>query len=84
MNILLSMLMNLAICMKDPKAFCDTLKEKYKLKLKEVGPISYHLGCGYTRDEDGTIVADPRKYVGKILVHKKKCLVANQRRPEHY
>ena len=28
---------DLAICMKDPKAFCDTLKEKYKLKLKGVG-----------------------------------------------
>ena len=30
---------DLAICMKDPKAFCDTLKEKYKLKLEGVGPI---------------------------------------------
>ena len=50
-----------------PKAFCDTLKEKYKLKAEGVGTISYHLGCGYTRDEDGTLVADPRKYVGKIL-----------------
>ena len=39
----------------------------YKLKLKGVGPINYHLGCGYTRDEDGTLVADPRKYVEKIL-----------------
>ena len=58
---------DLAICMKDPKAFCDTLKENYKLKLKGVGPINYHLGCGYTRDEDGTLVADPRKYVEKIL-----------------
>ena len=58
---------NLAICMEDPKSFCDTLKEKYKLKLKGVGPINYHLGCGYTRDEDGTLVADPRKYVEKIL-----------------
>ena len=36
---------DLAICIKDPKAFCDTLKEKYKLNLKGVGPISYHLGC---------------------------------------
>ena len=43
------------------------LKEKYKLKLKGVGPINYHLRCGYTRDEDGTLVADPRKYVEKIL-----------------
>ena len=47
---------DLAICMKDPPAFCDTLKENNKLKLKGVGPHSYHLGCGYTRDEDGTLV----------------------------
>ena len=46
-----------------PRAFCDTLKEKYKLKLKGVGPISYHLGCGYTRDEDGTLASDPRKSI---------------------
>ena len=58
---------DMAICMKDPNSFCDTLKEKYKLKLKGVGPINYHLGCGYTRDEDGTLVSDPRKYVEKIL-----------------
>ena len=35
--------------------------------MKGVGPISYHLGCGYTRDEDGALVADPRKNVEKIL-----------------
>ena len=75
---------DLAICMKDPKAFCDTLKEKYKLKLKGVGPISYHLGCGYTRDEDGTLVADPRKYVEKNLESYEKCFITNQRRPEHH
>ena len=58
---------DLAICVKDPQVFCDTLQQDYKLKLKGVGPLSYHLGCGYTRDEDGTLVADPRKYVDKIL-----------------
>ena len=58
---------DLAICMKDPKSFCNTLKQKYKLKLNQTGPISYHLGYGYTRDEDGTLVADPRRYVEKIL-----------------
>ena len=47
---------DLAICMKDLQAFCDTLKETYKLKLKGVGPINYHFGCGCTRDEDGTLV----------------------------
>ena len=54
-----------AICMQDPQSFCDTLKEVYELKLKGVGPLSYHLGCGYTRDEDGTLAADSRKYVDK-------------------
>ena len=70
--------------MKDPKAFCDMLKEKYKQKLKGAGPISNHLGCGYTRDEDGTLVADQRKYDEKSLSRMKKCLVANQRRPEQH
>ena len=35
---------DLAIYMEDPKSFCD--------KLRGVAPINYHLGCGYTRDED--------------------------------
>ena len=30
--------------MEDPKSFCD--------KLREVAPINYHLGTGYTNDED--------------------------------
>ena len=41
---------DLTICMKDSQAFCDTLKEEYKLKLKTAGPLCYHLGYGYTRD----------------------------------
>ena len=74
---------DLAICMKDPKSFCDTLKEKYKLKLKGVGPINYHLGCGYTRDEDRTLVVDPRKNAEKILESYGKTLEKNQGRPRH-
>ena len=35
--------------------------------MKGFGPISYHLGCGYTSDEDGTLVADPRKYDETLL-----------------
>ena len=46
---------DLATCMQDPQAFCDTVKEKYKLELKGVGPISYHLGLEI---EDGTLVAE--------------------------
>ena len=75
---------DLAICKTDPQTFCDTLKEEYKLKLKAVRPLSYHFGCGYTRDEDGTHVADPRKYVGKILESYEKMFGRSQTRPEYH
>ena len=58
---------NLAIAAKDPQAFCNELKKKYNLKLKGVGPLEYHLGCTYNKDPDGTLAADPRRYVNKIL-----------------
>ena len=58
---------DLAIAAKDPQAFCNELKKRYNLKLKGVGPLEYHLGCTYKRDPDGTLAADPRRYVNKIL-----------------
>ena len=58
---------DLEIAAKDPQAFCHELKEKYNLKLKGVGPLEYHLGCTYKKDPDGTLAADPRRYVNKIL-----------------
>ena len=58
---------DLAIAAKDPQAFCNKLKKKYNLKLKGVGPLEYHLGCTYKKDPDGTLAADPRRYVNKIL-----------------
>ena len=58
---------DLAIAAKNPKEICDTFTEKFKFKLKGVGPIAYHLGCTYKREPDGTLVGDPRRYVEKIL-----------------
>ena len=58
---------DLAIATKDPQAFCNELKKKYNLKLKGVGPLEYHLGCTYKKDPDGTLAADARRYVNKIL-----------------
>ena len=63
---------DLAIAAKDPQAFCNELKKKYNLKLKGVGPLEYHLGCTYKKDPDGTLAADPRRYVNKILVSYKR------------
>ena len=58
---------DLAIAAKDPQAFCNELKKRYNLKLKGVGPLEYHLGYTYKKDPDGTLAADPRRYVNKIL-----------------
>ena len=58
---------DLAIAAKDPQAFCNELKKRYNLKLKGVGSLEYHLGCTYKKDPDGTLAADPRRYVNKIL-----------------
>ena len=58
---------DLAIAAKDPQAFCHELKKRYNLKLKGVGPLEYHPGCTYKKDPDGTLAADPRRYVNKIL-----------------
>ena len=58
---------DLAIAAKDPQPFCNELKKKYNLKLKGVGPLEYHLGCTYKKDPNGTLAADSRRYVNKIL-----------------
>ena len=43
---------DLAIAAKDPQAFCNELKKKC---------------CTYKKDPDGTLAADPRRHVNKIL-----------------
>ncbi|KAL7570277.1 hypothetical protein ACA910_020698 [Epithemia clementina (nom. ined.)] len=58
---------DLAIAAKDPAEICQILRDKFKFKLKEDGPLEYHLGCGYWRDPDGTLVADPKKYIEKMM-----------------
>jgi hypothetical protein len=58
---------DLAIAAKDCSQICDTLRDKCGFKLKGVGELTYHLGCDYLRDPDGTLVATPKKYIKKIL-----------------
>ena len=75
---------DLAIVAKDPEAFCNELKKKYNLKLKGVGPLEYHLGCTYKKDPDGTLAADPRRYVNKILESYERMFKENQESPGHH
>ncbi len=54
---------DLAIASKDCESIVETLKSKYGLKLKGDGPLSYHLGCDYIKDPDGTLIASPKRYI---------------------
>jgi hypothetical protein len=58
---------DLALAMKGPEAFVKILREKYKYKLKGVGPINYNLGAEYTRDKDGTLAQGSGRYIEKMI-----------------
>ena len=58
---------DLAIGMKDPKEFITILEQKYKFKTKGSGPISFHLGMNFSRDEDGTLCITATKYIEKMM-----------------
>jgi hypothetical protein len=58
---------DLAMAMDDPKAFLDILITKYNFKLKGSGEISFHLGCDFFCDEDGTLCMKPEKYISKMV-----------------
>ena len=58
---------DLAIASKSPKAIADELMNTHQLKLKGTGPISFHLGCDFFRDDEGVLSYAPRKYIEKII-----------------
>jgi hypothetical protein len=52
---------DLAIAMKNPKELIDILENHHKFKLKGTGPISFHWGMDFTRDDDNTLCISPTK-----------------------
>jgi Reverse transcriptase (RNA-dependent DNA polymerase) len=58
---------DLLIAAVNPEAIVKELSEKHKFKLKGVGPLTYHLGCDYFRDQDGTLCCGPKKYITKLI-----------------
>ena len=64
---------DLLIVFEKPQQIIQDLKEKFKLKIKGNGPLEYHLGCVFKPDKDGTLSAQPTKYINKILESYKKC-----------
>ena len=58
---------DLAIAAKDPAGIITQLQETYKLKLKGIGELKFHLGCDFFRDPDKTLCYGPKKYIEKML-----------------
>ena len=57
---------------EEPQKINQDLKEKFKFKIKGDGQLEFHLGCDYKLDKDGTLVAQPIRYINKIIESYKK------------
>jgi hypothetical protein len=58
---------DLCLGMLDPKSFTDTLQKKYNFKLKGTGPIDFHLGQSFSRNDDGEMEISAKCYVDKMI-----------------
>ena len=58
---------DLLIVSRNCQAVIDMLTNDCNFKLKGTGPINFHLGCDFFRDEDGNLCYAPKKYIEKAL-----------------
>jgi hypothetical protein len=58
--------------MKDSKELTDILEKQHKFKLKGTGPISFHLGMDFTREDDNNLCISPNKYIDKLVKNYEK------------
>ena len=57
------------ITCNDPKSTIDILTKKHYFKLKGTCPISYHLGCDFGLDDDGTLNSVPKKCIETTIYY---------------
>ena len=52
----------------DPEAFIEALANNkiHPYKLKGSGPLNFHLGCAFKRDDNGTLYQDASKYAERM------------------
>ena len=63
---------DLLISSEKPHQIIKDLKEKFKVRITGDGLLEYHLGCEYKLDKDNILVAQPIKYINKIIESYKK------------
>jgi len=59
---------DLAIAMKDPASFIKVLETKYQFHMKGTGPLEFHLGADFHRDDQGTLYMAPKKYIERLIL----------------
>jgi len=63
---------DLAFAVKDPQSFIQILRDKYQFKIKEAGPLEFHLGADSFRDDEGTLCMAPQKYIDRLAASYEK------------
>jgi hypothetical protein len=59
---------DLALAMRYPKTLVSALTSApYSCKLKGSGPIKFHLGMEFTRDSNGSLCIETKKYLKKMM-----------------
>ena len=59
---------DLMIASHNPQAIIQSLENKpVSFKLKGTGPVRFHLGCDYFRDEDNILCVGPKKYIERTM-----------------
>ena len=71
---------DLLIASRNAQSIIDSLTNECKFKLKGTGPISFHLGCDFFRDDDGVLCYAPRKYIDKCLQTYKRLFGENPKK----
>jgi Reverse transcriptase (RNA-dependent DNA polymerase) len=55
---------DLMIASRNAQAIIDALEGKpNSITLKGTGPVTFHLGCDFFRDDDGVLCMGPRTYI---------------------
>lgn len=69
---------DLTFALKDPQTFIDILKQKHNFKIKEAGPLKFHLGADFFWDKEGTMWMRPKSTSKDWQHHMKRCLERDQ------
>ena len=58
---------DLALAMHEPNVFLETLQNKHFFKLKGSGPLSFHLGADFGRDNNNMLCMSPKKHINRMV-----------------